>query len=182
MRHGMANRKLGRTSAHRKALFRNQLASILDKERIVTTLIKAKELRPIVERMITLGKIDSVHTRRLAAQTIAENTLVQKLFTDVSVRFSSRPGGYLRIVKLGPRRGDGAEMAILEFVDYELGKDTTSNATPTKGGKKAAVKAEAATTPAATKGAKGAAKNKDAEVADGEKAKKPRKKKDEAAE
>lgn len=121
MRHQMAHRKLGRTSAHRAALFRNQLASIIQNERIVTTLIKAKELRPIIEKMVTLGKNDSVHSRRRAARSLPENdVLVRKLFEDVSPRFSERPGGYTRIIKLGPRRGDGAEMAILEFVDYEL--------------------------------------------------------------
>jgi large subunit ribosomal protein L17 len=115
----MANRKLGRTSGHRAALFRNQLASMIEHERIVTTLIKAKELRPIVEKMVTLGKNDSVHNRRQAARSIHDDTLVAKLFTDISSRMASRPGGYTRIVKLGPRRGDGAEMAILEFVDFK---------------------------------------------------------------
>lgn len=120
MRHRMANRKLGRTSAHRGAMFRNQVASMIQNERIVTTLIKAKELRPIVEKFVTLGKNDSVHNRRQAAQSISESTLVQKLFNTLSPRFAERPGGYTRIIKLGPRRGDGAEMAILEFVDYTL--------------------------------------------------------------
>jgi large subunit ribosomal protein L17 len=120
MRHQMANRKLGRTSAHRSALFRNQISSMIQHERIVTTLIKAKELRPLVEKMVTLGKDDSVHARRQAARTLTDRDVVQKLFSDISARFNERPGGYTRIVKLGPRRGDGAEMAILEFVDYQL--------------------------------------------------------------
>ena len=140
MRHRMANRKLGRTSAHRGAMFRNQVASMIQNERIVTTLIKAKELRPIVEKFVTLGKNDSVHNRRQAAQSIAENTLVQKLFDTLSPRFAERPGGYTRIIKLGPRRGDGAEMAILEFVDYTL---ADKKETPAKKG---------ATTPAKKKG------------------------------
>lgn len=136
MRHQMAHRKLGRTSGHRAALFRNQLASIIENERIVTTLPKAKELRPIIERMVTLGKNDSVHSRRMASRMIPENdALVSKLFEKVSPRFAERPGGYTRIIKLGPRRGDAAEMAILEFVDYELKKEEPEEA---KGRKKAA--------------------------------------------
>ena len=131
MRHGMAYRKLGRTSSHRGAMLRNQIASMIQHERIVTTLVKAKEVRPLVEKMVTLGKTDSVHSRRLAAQRVTDNGLVQKLFTDLSPRFNDRPGGYTRIVKLGPRRGDGTEMAILEFVDYQL-TDSSPQA-PTKG-------------------------------------------------
>jgi len=119
MRHGMVNRKLGRTSSHRLAMFRNQLASLIDKERIITTLPKAKELKPQIERLITLGRTDSVHNRRNAARQIHDDTLVAKLFDTLGPRFSDRPGGYTRIVKLGTRRGDAAEMAILEFVGYE---------------------------------------------------------------
>lgn len=119
MRHGMANRKLGRTSGHRAALFRNQLASLINRERIVTTLVKAKELRPLVEKLVTLGRDDSVHNRRQAARVVEPDALT-KLFDTVAPRFADRPGGYTRIVKLGPRRGDGAEMAILEFVDFKL--------------------------------------------------------------
>ena len=119
MRHGMVNRKLGRTTGHRLAMFRNQLASLIDKERIITTLPKAKELRPQVERLITLGKNDSVHARRQAARLIEDDAIVSKLFDTVGPRFGDRPGGYTRIIKLGPRRGDAAEMAILEFVGYE---------------------------------------------------------------
>src|SRR6266567_4225748 len=103
MRHGMVNRKLGRTSSHRSAMFRNQLASLIDKERIVTTLPKAKELRPQIERLITLGKDDSVHNRRTAGKVIADDTLVGKLFGTLGPRFSERPGGYTRIIKLGQR-------------------------------------------------------------------------------
>src|SRR5882724_7750902 len=106
MRHGMVNRKLGRTSAHRNALFRNQLASLIDRERIITTLPKAKELRPQIERLITLARTDSVHNRRQAARAIADEGLVQKLFATLAPRFADRPGGYTRIIKLGPRRGD----------------------------------------------------------------------------
>lgn len=140
MRHGMTNRKLGRTSGHRLAMFRNQLASLIDKERIVTTLPKAKELRPQIERLITLGKNDSVHARRVAGSQIQDNTLVAKLFDTIGPRFNDRPGGYTRIIKLGPRRGDASEMAILEFVGYELAKEEKS--APAKGKKKAAAPAE----------------------------------------
>jgi large subunit ribosomal protein L17 len=119
MRHGMVNRKLGRTSAHRNALFRNQLASLIDKERIITTLPKAKELRPQIERLITLARTDSVHNRRQAVRVVDE-TMVAKLFDILGPRFADRPGGYTRIIKLGPRRGDAAEVAILEFVDFKL--------------------------------------------------------------
>src|SRR5215212_9933070 len=111
MRHGMVNRKLGRTSSHRNAMFRNQLASLIQNERIVTTLPKAKELRPLIEKLITLGKNDSVHSRRQAAMIIADGGLVSKLFDTLGPRFSERPGGYTRIIKLGSRRGDAAEMA-----------------------------------------------------------------------
>jgi large subunit ribosomal protein L17 len=119
MRHGMANRKLGRTSAHRAALFRNQLASLIEKERIITTLPKAKELRPQIERLVTLGKSDSIHHRRQAERVVGDDGLISKLFATLGPRFLERPGGYTRIIKLGPRRGDAAEMAILEFVGYE---------------------------------------------------------------
>jgi large subunit ribosomal protein L17 len=117
MRHGMANRKLGRTSSHRLALFRNQLASLIQNERIVTTLPKAKELRPIAEKLITLARNDSVHARRQAARQVPDDALIAKLFDTIGPRFSTRPGGYTRIMKLGARRGDSAEMAILEFVE-----------------------------------------------------------------
>jgi large subunit ribosomal protein L17 len=119
MRHGMANRKLGRTTSHRAALFRNQLASLIDRERIITTLPKAKELRPQIERLVTLGKSDSVHNRHQAGRAVADDGLIAKLFDTLGPRFLERPGGYTRIIKLGPRRGDAAEMAILEFVGYE---------------------------------------------------------------
>lgn len=120
MRHNRAGRKLGRVSEHRRALFRNQLLSLIQHERIVTTLPKAKELRPIAERMVTLGRKHSVHARRLANRWLVDRDLVKKLFSEIAPRFATRPGGYTRIVKLGPRKGDGAELAILEFVDYKL--------------------------------------------------------------
>ncbi len=121
MRHNMSHRKLGRVSEHRRALFRNQLKSLIAHERIITTLPKAKELRPIAEKVVTLGRrADSVHARRLAARWLTDRDLVHRLFSEIGPRFVNRPGGYTRIVKLGPRRGDGAELAVLEFVDFKL--------------------------------------------------------------
>ena len=145
MRHGMVNRKLGRTSAHRNAMFRNQLASLIDKERIITTLPKAKELRPQIERLITLGKNDSVHARRQAERVVGDDAIVGKLFDTIGPRFAERPGGYTRIIKLGARRGDAAEMAILEFVGYEIAKEEPSKAAPkSKAARKAAPAADTA--------------------------------------
>ena len=139
MRHGLANRKLGRTSSHRNALFRNQLASLIDKERIITTLPKAKELRPQIERLITIGKTDSVHNRRQVERVVPDDHLIAKLFDTLGPRFNERPGGYTRIIKLGSRRGDAAEMAILEFVGYE---PKIEEAPAEEKGKKAAPKKE----------------------------------------
>lgn len=138
MRHRKRQRKLGRTSEHRSALFRNQLASMVQNERIVTTLAKAKELRPIVEKMVTLGKDDTVHHRRRAAVSMPDKGLLKRLFEDIGPRFSDRPGGYTRIIKLGPRKGDGAEMAILEFVDFQFGGEAAEPAPKKKSKKKAA--------------------------------------------
>jgi large subunit ribosomal protein L17 len=140
MRHGMVNRKLGRTSAHRNALFRNQLASLIDKERIITTLPKAKELRPQIERLITLARTDSVHNRRQAVRVVDE-AMVSKLFDTLGPRFADRPGGYTRIIKLGTRRGDAAEVAILEFVDFKLETEPKEEA-PAKKAKAAPKKAK----------------------------------------
>ena len=142
----MANRKLGRTSSHRNAMFRNQLASLIESERIVTTLPKAKELRPLAEKLITLAKNDSVHARRLAAKQVPDDALVAKLFDTLGPRFSTRPGGYTRIMTLGARRGDAAEMAILELVERTADADETP-APATTGGK--AKKAAPAAEPAA---------------------------------
>ena len=119
MRHAVKGRKLGRTTSHREALFRNQLQSLMESERIITTLPKAKELRPIAEKVITRGKHGTVHDRRWALQWLIKRELVKKVFDEIAPRFTERPGGYLRIVKLGPRQGDGAEMAVLELVERE---------------------------------------------------------------
>ncbi len=124
MRHAVRGRKLGRTTAHRKALFRNQLSSLVEHERIITTLPKAKELRPVFEKAVTKGKKGTVHARRQVRQWIPKRELVKKLFDDIAPRFEDRNGGYTRIIKLGPRKGDGAEMALIELVDYELGQNS----------------------------------------------------------
>jgi large subunit ribosomal protein L17 len=123
----MRGRKLGRTTAHRWAMFRNQLQSLVEHERIITTLPKAKELRPIFEKAVTQGKRGTVHARRRVRRVIPNRLLVKKLFDDIAPRFADRNGGYTRIIKLGPRKGDGAEMALIELVDYELGKDTSES-------------------------------------------------------
>ena len=120
MRHRVHGRKLGRTSAHRKALFRNQLTSLFTHERIVTTVAKAKELRPIAERMVTLARSGSLPARRKVLTMVPDKEVVRRLFDDIAPRFMDRPGGYTRILRLGRRHGDGAELAIIEFVDYEL--------------------------------------------------------------
>jgi len=120
MRHAVRGKRLGRTSSHRRALFRNQLASIVEHGRIITTLPKAKEIQPIFEKCVTKGKRGTVHARRQVRQLISSRDLVKKLFDDIAPRMADRNGGYTRIMKLGPRKGDGAEMAILELVDYEL--------------------------------------------------------------
>lgn len=122
MRHAVKGRKLGRTTSHREAMFRNQLQSLVTNERIVTTLPKAKELRPLAERLITRGKLDTVPARRWVLRWVLRRDLVKKVFDEIAPRFKERPGGYLRIVKLGPRQGDGAEMAVLEMVDREAGE------------------------------------------------------------
>lgn len=118
MRHRVAHRKLGRTTEHRISLLRNLAASLFIHERIRTTLAKAKELRPFAERLITLSKKDSLHARRQAFRIMVHKEAVTKLFRDLSARFADRPGGYTRILKLGPRRGDGAPMAYIELVDF----------------------------------------------------------------
>jgi large subunit ribosomal protein L17 len=121
MRHRVAHRKLGRITPHRIALLRNLTTALFDKERIRTTLPRAKELRPFAERLITLAKRDTdrLNARRLAARHIKEPGVVKKLFDTIGARFATRPGGYTRILRLGPRKGDGAEMAYLELVGYE---------------------------------------------------------------
>ena len=117
MRHRHSGRKLNRTSAHRKATFRNLAAALIKHERIRTTLPKAKELRPIVERLVTLGKQDTLHARRTAMARLPRDADISKLFGPLSERFATRSGGYTRIVRAGHRYGDAADMAYIEFVD-----------------------------------------------------------------
>ena len=120
MRHRKSGRQLNRNSSHRKAMFRNMAASIIEHEIIRTTLPKAKELRRVVEPFITLAKVDSVANRRLAFDRIRDKAAVGKLFSDVGPRNVNRPGGYLRILKCGFRKGDNAPMAIVELVEREI--------------------------------------------------------------
>jgi large subunit ribosomal protein L17 len=122
MRHRKSGRRLGRTSSHRKAMFRNMAASLLRHETIRTTLPKAKELRRVVEPLITLAKEDGVAKRRLAFDRLRDKEAVGKLFKDIGPRFKDRPGGYLRILKIGPRPGDAAPMAIVQLVDGPVGE------------------------------------------------------------
>jgi len=122
MRHRKSGRRLGRNSSHRKAMFRNMATSLLCHETIRTTLPKAKELRRVVEPLITLAKEDGVANRRLAFSRLRDKEAVGKLFKDVGPRFKDRPGGYLRILKTGPRPGDAAPMAIVQFVDGPIGE------------------------------------------------------------
>ena len=119
MRHAKQRNKLSRDSAHRRALLRNLCRDVIQHERIQTSQAKAKAVKPFAEKMITLGKRGDLHARRLAMAELRSNDVVHKLFSDVAPRFAERPGGYTRVVKLGPRQGDAASMALLELVDYE---------------------------------------------------------------
>ena len=150
MRHLKAGRILGRTSAHRKALFRNLVTALITRERIRTTLAKAKELRSKAEKTITLGKKGTLHARRLAFRTVQEKEALKKLFGPIAERFANRNGGYTRIIKIGNRKGDSAPMAFIELVEADVKKAPekpekakTKKAAPAKtGDKKPAKKAE----------------------------------------
>jgi len=122
MRHRVKSQRLRRGSAQRKALLRNLVTSFLEKERISTSHAKAKAVRPIAEKMITLAKTNTLHTRRQALRYIYKKDVVKKLFEDIGPRFTERPGGYTRIIKVGPRAGDGTEMALIELVGTEFKK------------------------------------------------------------
>ena len=127
MRHGNRGRKLNRTSANRKAMFASMAASLIKHEQIVTTLPKAKDLRPIVEKLVTLGKQGGLHARRQAIAKLGDLTQVAKLFDVLASRYQNRPGGYTRVLKAGFRYGDSAPMAVIEFVDRDpeaKGKDS----------------------------------------------------------
>ena len=121
MRHQRSGKKLGRDSAHRKALYANLTASLIEHGRIRTTETKAKAVRPVAEKMITLGRDGSIHARRQALAFLRSQEIVHLLFSEVAPRFKDRPGGYTRVIKLGPRQGDAAPMAYLELVDFTPG-------------------------------------------------------------
>ncbi|HEY2941529.1 MAG TPA: 50S ribosomal protein L17 [Vicinamibacteria bacterium] len=177
MRHRVGHRKLGRITPHRMALLRNLATALFERERIRTTLMKAKELRPYAERLITLARRedDRLHARRLAARALQDRTVMKKLFDDLGARFAARPGGYTRILRLGPRRGDGAEMAIVELLGSEYKPEKKGDekgkkgAAPSgrkgegEGAEKTAGKAAAAKGGAAKGARKGAGRKKAAE-------------------
>ena len=140
MRHGSSGRKLNRTASHRKAMFANMVASLLTHEQIVTTLPKAKDLRPIVEKLITLGKRGDLHARRQVISSIRDEAAAKRLFDVVAPRYSERHGGYLRIMKAGFRHGDNAAMAVIEFVD----RDTSAKGAADRARNEAEAAAEAA--------------------------------------
>ena len=119
MRHGAAHRKLGRTSSHREAMFANMAASLIKHEQITTTLPKAKELRPFVEKLVTLAKRGDLHARRQAISQVRDVAQVGKLFSTLGPRYAERHGGYIRVLKAGFRYGDNAPMAVIEFVDRD---------------------------------------------------------------
>ncbi|MGC4027108.1 MAG: 50S ribosomal protein L17 [Mesorhizobium sp.] len=120
MRHGFAGRRFARSVSHRKAMFANLAASLIEHEQIVTTLPKAKDLRPIVEKLVTLGKRGDLHARRLVIAQIGNEHLVKRLFETIAPRYAQRNGGYLRIMKAGFRHGDNAPLAVIEFVDRDV--------------------------------------------------------------
>lgn len=178
MRHLKAGRILGRTSAHRKALFRNLVTALITRERIRTTLAKAKELRSKAEKTITLGKKGTLHARRLAFRTVQEKEALKKLFGPIAERFATRNGGYTRIIKIGNRKGDSAPMAFIELVEgpqekapEKPAKAKAKKAAPAKPGekkpaKKAEPKAKAETKTADTKTKKAAPAKKAADKKD----------------
>ncbi len=120
MRHGVAGRKLGVTSSHRQAMFRNMAAALIKHEQITTTLPKAKELRPVAEKLITLGKKGGMANRRLAYARLRDDAIVNKLFDTLAERYRGRAGGYCRVLKAGVRYGDAADMAVIELVDRDI--------------------------------------------------------------
>lgn len=132
MRHLKSGSKLGRNPAHRRATLRNLVTNVIERERIVTTLTRAKAARPLVERLITLGKRDSLHARRQAASFLLTPAATRKLFNDIAPRFAERSGGYTRIVRAGWRIGDGARLAILELLGSQLKKKAKKEKGPTK--------------------------------------------------
>lgn len=142
MRHRVAGKKLGRKTAHRVMMFRNMVTSLFDKERIRTTLERAKAVRPIAEKMITLGKRETLHARRQALAYIKDPAVVTKLFDILAPRFSDRNGGYTRIIRLGHRDGDGAQMAYLELIGSEFKPAKKDEGKKGKKGKKEAAESK----------------------------------------
>ncbi len=138
MRHQIAGRRLSRTSSHRKALFRNMVTSLFEYERITTTVPKAKELRGVAEKLITIARKDSLSARRRVLRTVQKKSVFYKLFNDLALRFKDRPGGYTRIIRMGNRPGDNAEMAIIELVEMKIAEPEQKESTK----KKPAVKAK----------------------------------------
>jgi large subunit ribosomal protein L17 len=136
MRHQVKGRRLRRPTAHRMAMLRNLVTSFLEKERIRTTLAKAREARPLAEKMITLGKKGTLHARRQVMTFVRKEAVVTKVFDDLGPRFGQRPGGYSRIVKLGLREGDGAQMAMLELIGSEYAKKAKKKKEKAKAAKK----------------------------------------------
>jgi large subunit ribosomal protein L17 len=147
MRHAVAGRKLGRTSSHRKATFANMAAALIRHEQIMTTLPKAKELRPVVEKLITLGKKGGLHARRQALATLKDAALAEKLFGALATRYAARKGGYTRVLKAGFRHGDMAAMAVIELIDRDVeakGKEDRERAAAAAAAKEQAEPAPAA--------------------------------------
>ena len=163
MRHQKKTVKLGRTAEHRKALLANQVCSLIEHQRIKTTLAKAKAVRPLAEKMVTLGKNGSLHARRTALSVLRQKDAVKKLFEDIAPRSAERKGGYTRIIKLGQRKSDAAEIAFLEWVD--AAEVVVEEAKPEKGKKRKSAKTEAEAKPEgkAKKSAKAEDKTVDAE-------------------
>src|SRR5215470_7867549 len=144
MRHGVAGRKLGRTTTHRKATFANMAVALITHEQIRTTLPKAKELRPVVEKLITLGKRGDLHARRLALSVLQDATVAAKLFGPLAERYKDRKGGYCRVLRAGMRYGDAATMAVIELVD----RDPAAKGAEDRARHEAAAKEAAESTPA----------------------------------
>lgn len=158
MHHQKSGRQLSRNTSHRVAMFRNMVDSLMEQEVFETTLPKAKELRRYADRVITLGKRGGLHARRRAATLVRRQTVVQKVFSELAQRYASRPGGYTRVLHLGPRIGDSAPMAIVELVDRPLKKAEPAKAAAT-GADQEAKSSKKAKKPAASKSAKSSAKS-----------------------
>jgi large subunit ribosomal protein L17 len=176
MRHRRAGRKLGRTSSHRKALLRNLVTEFLDKERVITTVPKAKELRPYAEKIITLGKRETLHARRQALGIVRRRTVVQKVFDTIAPRFADRNGGYTRIIRLGNRKGDAAEIAIIELLGSEFTPKTTKGKADQKGKSKGEQKVKSSKAEQRAQSSKGDQKGKGPKPGQKGKSAKPEKK------